>query len=131
MDGAFPALIRRVPTNIQGHVGVPSAKNRGPAGFAAPDAECPLGAIVGAVELTDCVELDQSPRKFLDDRFGCEVASFYPEHFLPDQGEAYVWLIGEAIPDETPREFEDSTPRTWAKCNTWIEGERVSLWQDK
>lgn len=130
VEGAFPVLLRVQPTNVREHVGVLAAKNRDPAGYAAPEAECPLGAIVGSIDIVDCIELDQEPRRFLSHRFGRGIASFYPDHFLPGGDRAYAWVISESVPAETPRDWDDRTPRTWARCNTWIEGTPVDLSPD-
>jgi hypothetical protein len=83
VDGAFPVLIRRVKTNIRGHVGVLAAKTRDSVGFAASDADCRSGVIVGGVHLEDCVAPEESPRPFSAARFGHEIERFYPGHFLP------------------------------------------------
>lgn len=127
VEGAFPALVRSVPTNIREQVGVLAASNPDPAGYRAEDEDLPRRAVVGAVEIVDCVEVEGDVRAFLADHFGRELAEFYPEHFIPDEGTKHVWILGEAVAAETVREWKGDVPRTWGRCSTWIEGERIPL----
>lgn len=127
VEGAFPALIRTQPTNIRGWVGVLAAKNPDPVGFTVEGQDLPRGAIVGAVELVGCVTLEGSAREFLQDRFGSQLAEFYPDHFIPDTTEKHVWVLHRALRADRIREWQETIPRTWARCNTWIEGEPVQL----
>ncbi len=126
VEGAFPVLLRSITTNIRGWVGILAAKNPDPAGFHVEE-DLPRQAIVGAVEIGECFALKGDPRTFLADTFGGEVAKFYPDHFLPTDGEKHVWVLERALPAASHREWDGTVPRTWATCNTWIEGDPVLL----
>lgn len=126
-EGALPLLIRPQPTNFREWVGILTPEGEDPGGFYVGDERLPRRAIIGAVEIADCVSIEGSAPAFLADKFDPEMAEFYPRHYIPETDVKHIWLFSRSMKAEEPREWSSSVPRTWARCNTWIEGEPTDL----
>ena len=118
-EGVFPVLVRSIPTRTRGRVAIVA---KGVDRWALVDGdhpeedEFPQPARVGSVTIEECIPVPaERVRVELVRRFGKEFARFYPMHYLPKRGRAYLWLLRDPTHLKLPERLPNIRSRVWAR----------------
>jgi len=118
-EGAFPVLVRSMNTNYRGRVKLVA---RGWDVHATIDTmvarkeESPRPAIIGSVEIADCIAVPKiEVMRLLEQKYGKEFATFYPKHFIPDSAFAYFWLLRRPKILKMPTRLDPHRARVWIR----------------
>ncbi len=118
-EGVFPVLVRSVPTNTRGVVGVIASGmdvNAVVDGRRPDEREFPQPALVGYVRITGCTEVpSRDVQRLLRRRYGKRFASFYPGHYLPRTGTAYLWTLEKPRFLKRPKKLSPPRTRVWKR----------------
>lgn len=118
-EGVFPVLVRPISTRARERVAIVA---RGTDPNALVDGELPKAsefpqpAIIGSVEIVDCVEIrHEEILPELRGRFGKEFARFYPRHYFPEQSPAYLWFLKNSRLLKRPKSVNPGGARVWIR----------------
>ncbi len=122
VEGVFPVLVRRTSTHVRERVAVVArgVDHDALVDGKEPDShEFPEPAFLGYVEVADCVPVrGQSVALELRRRYGKEFAEFYPKHYLPQTGRAFLWVLRSPRPFRRPRKLEVDRRRVWIRLGS-------------
>lgn len=85
----------------------------------------PRGAIVGAIQVSNCISIDSHPEKFLSAHFGRGIADAYPSKYIPRQSPTFVWVLARTLVASAPHDWQGLRAIRWASSPVELGGNVV------
>lgn len=127
VEGALPCLIRRSNTKNLQWVGVYATKEPDRRVATPVDNQLRHSSIVGAVRISESVEITGDPRDYLANEWGSDVADFYPSHFIPVGTPRFAWVFSESLVAEPTVPWRGPIAKVWSTTPTTLEGRKFGI----